>query len=44
MEDVFKMKKPIITYLLIAINMIVFIFEMAYGMDTVAVYGASSSL
>ena len=41
MEDVFKMKKPIITYLLIAINMIVFIFEMAYGIDTVAVYGAN---
>ena len=41
MEDVFKMKKPIITYLLIAINMIVFIFVMAYGIDTVAVYGAN---
>lgn len=41
MEDVFKIKKPVVTYIMIAINMIVFILEMIYGVNTVAYYGAN---
>lgn len=41
MEDVFKMKKPIITYTLIAINIIVFLFELILGINHVAYYGAN---
>lgn len=42
-EDVFKMKKPVITYLLIGINVIVFLIEMIYGINFVASYGATIS-
>lgn len=41
MEDVFKMKKPIVTYILIAMNMIVFLLELALGINYVAYYGAN---
>lgn len=41
MDDVFRMKKPIITYLLIVINFIVFIFELCYGVNYIATYGAN---
>lgn len=41
MEDVFKMKKPIITYTLIAINVMVFLLELIFGINRVAYYGAN---
>lgn len=41
MEDVFKMKKPIITYLLIALNILVFMVELILGVNYVAYYGAN---
>lgn len=41
MDDVFRMKKPVITYLLILINAIVFIFELFYGVNELAAYGAN---
>ncbi len=41
MEDVFKMKKPMITYLLIGINCIIFLLELIFGLNQVAIYGAN---
>ncbi len=41
MDDVFRMKKPMITYLLILVNAIVFAFELWYGVNHVAAYGAN---
>lgn len=41
MDDVFRMKKPMITYLLILVNAIVFAFELWYGVNYVAAYGAN---
>lgn len=40
-ESVFKMKKPIVTYTLIAINIFVFLFELLYGINETAYYGAN---
>ena len=40
-ESVFKMKKPIVTYILIAINVIVFFFQLLYGINETAYYGAN---
>ncbi|MDD2203137.1 MAG: rhomboid family intramembrane serine protease [Bacilli bacterium] len=37
-EDVFKFKKPYITYGIICLNVLVFFFSMLYGIDTVATY------
>lgn len=40
-ESVFKMKKPIITYILIAINTFIFFLELLYGIDVMVHYGAN---
>ncbi len=40
-ESVFKMKKPFVTYSLIAINVFVFFFELLYGIQETAYYGAN---
>lgn len=40
-ESVFKMKKPIVTYSLIAINAFVFFIELLYGINETAYYGAN---
>lgn len=41
MEDVFKMKTPIITYILLLMNVIVFFLELYFGINKVAYYGAN---
>ena len=40
-ESVFKMKKPFVTYTLIAINVLVFFLELLYGIQETAYYGAN---
>lgn len=40
-ESVFKMKKPIVTYTLIVINLLVFLLELSCGINEVAYYGAN---
>lgn len=43
MEDVFKMKKPVITYLLMGICAIVFLLELSLGVNRIIFYGANIS-
>jgi rhomboid protease GluP len=38
-EDIFSEKKPYVTYTIIAINVLVFLFNILYGLDTVGTYG-----